>query len=244
LSINLFAWHSENISGTPPLIDPFLSIETPKPTENHRPDALFEEEVIRLFLPGVLKDVMQRAVCAAIFWVGLRWSELWALRPEDLDWKTPKITVCHAWKNFDRKFRELGDPKHHKKRIAPFPDELQQAIRDLWEANGRHKFVFSKKDGRVPGPSWIRYHLPRWLVRAGIEADGRTIKPHSSRHSLASMLEAQGVPLRYIQDMLGHSDLKTTLGYLHSPQGTINRIARKIGEIQHQTLKPNEQDTG
>jgi hypothetical protein len=31
------------------------------------------------------------------------------LKPEHLDWKTPKITICHAWKNFERKFPELGD---------------------------------------------------------------------------------------------------------------------------------------
>jgi integrase/recombinase XerD len=66
------------------------------------------------------------------------------------------------------------------------------------------------------------------MARAGIKADGRRIVPHSSRHSLASLLEARGVPLRYIQELLGHFDLKTTLGYLHSPEGTIRDIGKKI----------------
>jgi integrase/recombinase XerD len=68
------------------------------------------------------------------------------------------------------------------------------------------------------------------MKNAGIETAGRRIVPHSARHSLASTLEAAGVPLRYIQDMLGHASMKTTLGYLHTPEGKINEITKKIGE--------------
>jgi len=68
------------------------------------------------------------------------------------------------------------------------------------------------------------------MKNAGIDTAGRKIVPHSARHSLASSLEANGVPLRYIQDLLGHSSLKTTLGYLHTPEGIINKITKKIDQ--------------
>ncbi|MDR3172464.1 MAG: site-specific integrase, partial [Treponema sp.] len=126
-------------------------------------------------------------------------------------------------------------------REAPFPDILQAGIRELWEVNGTHECVFCRKDGTLPSARYIRNRLPRWLERAGIRLDGRRIVPHSARHSLASVLEADGVPLRYIQDMLGHSYLKTTLGYLHTPQETINRIAKKTGAIAQQ---PEETTSG
>jgi site-specific recombinase XerD len=71
-------------------------------------------------------------------------------------------------------------------------------------------FVFSFKDGRHLHASWIKRRFPEWLKRAGIELGGRKIVPHSSRHSLVSLLEERGVYLRYIQEMLGHFDLKTT----------------------------------
>jgi site-specific recombinase XerD len=46
------------------------------------------------------------------------------------------------------------------------------------------------------------------------------------------MLEANGVSLRYIQELLGHSDLETTKGYLHSTEKTIRDIGEKITEAR------------
>jgi integrase len=218
-------------------INPFSGIDAPKFKDTTPQGALEEHEIIKLFAGGVITDPLERAVCAAMFWAGLRRSEIWGLKPEDLDWRTPQLKIVHAWKRYNSTNKELGDPKWHKLREAPFPDILQAAIKNLWNINGKHEFVFCRKDGSQPSASYIRYHLPRWLQRAGISCDGRKIVPHSSRHSLASVLEAAGTPLRYIQDMLGHSDLKTTLGYLHSPQGTLNNIAKKID-----TRLPDDQD--
>jgi site-specific recombinase XerD len=92
---------------------------------------------------------------------------------------------------------------------------MQEAVKKLWEENGRHEFAFSLKDGKTPGPSWIKGRFKKWMIRAGVELNGRKIAPHSFRRSLASLLEARGVSLRHIQDLLGHSDLKTTKIYLH-----------------------------
>jgi integrase len=127
--------------------------------------------------------------------------------------------------------RVMGDTKSHKTRDTIFPEQLQEAIRELWKAYGQHEFVFSYKDGTIPKASYIRYWLPRWLEKAKIDLDGRRIVPHSSRHSTASILEADGVSLRYIQNMLGHARMETTQGYLHEPAGTMNRIGKKMSEV-------------
>jgi site-specific recombinase XerD len=52
------------------------------------------------------------------------------------------------------------------------------------------------------------------------------------------MLEARGVSLRYIQDLLGHSDLKTTNIYLHTPEKIMREIGKIISEAREQ--KPEE----
>jgi len=226
----------------------FLYIEAPKNTPYNERDAMQEDEVLKLFGPGVLLDTMELAVCAAMFWAGLRRSEVFALRPQDLDWHTPKITVRKAWQNFSYKKRKLGPPKGKKERLLPFDDVLQKAIKKLWEENnldGKQDFVFSYSDRTTPGPSWIKGRFKKWIKRAGIELKGRELVPHSSRHSLASILEERGVPLRHIQELLGHASLKTTKRYLHSTDKTIRDIGKKIEaaretqepEVTQQTLK-------
>jgi integrase/recombinase XerD len=174
---------------------------------------------------------MELAVCACMFLSGLRRGEIAALKPECLDWATPKITVKYNWQRYNKKNRVLSTTKSKKQREAPFDPILQTAIKKLWEENGQHEFVFCLKNGHFLHSSWIKRRFPLWLERAGIKTDGRNLVPHSSRHSLASLLEDRGVSLRYIQDLLGHSDLKTTKRYLHSTDATIRKIGEKITEM-------------
>jgi integrase len=211
----------------------FQYIDKPKYYKKER-DALTEDEMLQLFMPGILKNTMEFAVCAVMFLAGLRRAEVSALKPDDLDWITPKIVVRRSWQMFNSKNRVMGPPKGKKARDAPFDPVLQEAIKKLWKENGRHEFVFSDKNGKTIGPSWIKGKFPQWLKDAGIELGGREIVPHSSRHSLASLLEAKGVSVRYIQELLGHSDLKTTKGYLHSTEKTIRDIGQKITETREQ----------
>jgi site-specific recombinase XerC len=157
--------------------NPFSRIKPPKQRSVISRDAIEEDERIKLFVPGVLADPLDKAVCTAMFWAGLRRGEIWGLKVEDLDWKASKIRICHAWKRFNSKDRKLGSPKWNKIREIPFPLDLQRAIKELWAINGKHEFVFSRKDGSVPSASYIKNHLPEWLKQAGIELNGRKIVP-------------------------------------------------------------------
>jgi integrase len=209
-------------------VNPFNTIDTSQVIRRSR-DALSEDQVVALFSPGVLAETMELVICAVMFLSGLRRSEIFALRPECLDWNTPKIIVAESWQNFDRKTRELGPTKGKKERYAPFDEVLQAAIRKLWEENGQHEFVFSFKNGKTPEPAWIRGRFKKWLDRAGIKLYGRKIVPHSSRYSLASLLEACGVSLRYIQQPValpppGDRQKECYLEPFPKPSGSDNKI--------------------
>jgi integrase len=219
-------------------LNPFQDLDPPQLNTGER-DALPEDEVLKLFAPGVLRNPMEIAVCAIMFLSGLRRAEIAALKPDCLDWVTPKITVKNTWQKYDNKSRLYGPTKSKKERDAHFDLILQQAIKKMWEMNGRHEYVFCHPDGSILKPSWIRHQFPEWLKRAGIELGGRKIVPHSARHSLASLLEERGISLRYIQEMLGHSDLKTTKRYLHSTEATIRTIGKKINEAMQQGAEKN-----
>jgi integrase len=223
--------------------NPFQYIDKPTYHKTIR-DALTEDEVVKLFMPGVLTDTLELAVCAAMFLSGLRRAEVSALRPEDLDWTTSRIMISRSWQRFNSKNKVMGPTKGKRARKAPFDPILQGAIKKLWADNGEHEFVFSvmrkNKTVKTVGSAWIKGRFPKWLERAGIELGKRKIVPHSSRHSLASMLEARGVSLRYIQELLGHSDLKTTKIYLHSPEKTLKVISDIISGAVESKPEPEE----
>jgi integrase/recombinase XerD len=214
--------------------NPFARLKAPKAKKGRERDIIEEHEFRKLL--DVIADPLDRAVCAAMYYAGLRRGEIWALKPEDLDWQTPRITIRNAWKKYGMKDRELGDPKWHKVRETPFPRKLQDAIVELWEAQpglkNKREFVLCRADGTQPGGKYINERLPRWLAAAGIDLKGRHIVPHSARHSLASSLEADNVPIRYIQELLGHSDYTTTRGYLHTVDGAIRSISEKMDKTR------------
>lgn len=209
-------------------INPFIGIDPPQKTEAAERGTLCEKEILSLFSPKVLLDSMELAVCAVMFFAGLRRSEIFALTPDCLDWKTPKIIVRQTWQRFDNTDRVLGPTKGKRARHTPFHPILQEAIKKLWEENGQHEFVFAYKDGTTPGPSWIKGRFEKWLARAGIDTKGRNIVPHSARHSLASLLVDHGASVNAVQDLLGHSDYKTTKIYLHTTDMVIREIGNKI----------------
>ena len=66
--------------------------------------------------------------------------------------------------------------------------------------------------------------------------------PHSSRHSLATLLEKRGVPLRYIQKLLGHADLETTKIYLVDTAKTIREVGMKISEAMENGLPAQKEE--
>jgi hypothetical protein len=101
--------------------NPFQYIEKPVFHRTVR-NALTQDEVIKLFMPGVLTDTMDLAVCSVLFLSGLRRAEVSALRPEDLDWATPQIIVCRSWQRFNYKNKVLGPTKgknREKRRLIP-----------------------------------------------------------------------------------------------------------------------------
>ena len=71
--------------------------------------------MLMFFNPGVLQDIMELCVCSALYLAGLRRAEVFALKPEDLDWATPKINLCRAWQDFDSANRVLGPLKEKNK---------------------------------------------------------------------------------------------------------------------------------
>lgn len=90
---------------------------------------------------------------------------------------------------------------------------ILEARTDLMRnAKKKHDFVFVNKNGNPLTTRGLRDIVDRTALETGI---GRHLHPHTIRHTFATHLLDQGAELRFVQEMLGHSNLATTQIYTH-----------------------------
>ena len=152
-----------------------------------------------------------RAMIAAMLGAGLRVSEVVALKPAEVDFQRGEVRV------------NLG--KGGKDRVVPVDAETLGWLR-AWsekrnglEFSGRQAFFCAIRRtalGSEPGqPITVRtvQALIKRLAReAGID---KRVSPHVLRHTYASRLLDNGLTIREVQELLGHSDVSTTMIYTH-----------------------------
>ena len=84
------------------------------------------------------------------------------------------------------------------------------------------------KSGERYDPDYVTNHFKVILKRNKL----RDIRFHELRHSCASLLLAKGIPMKMIQDWLGHSDMATTANiYSHIDSTSKKETAQAIGEL-------------
>lgn len=74
-------------------------------------------------------------------------------------------------------------------------------------------------------PVHVREILRKYVMASGIE---KRVTPHTFRHTFASLLLEEGVDIKYIQEFLGHSSIKTTQIYLHTSSGRKREILAEM----------------
>jgi integrase/recombinase XerD len=70
---------------------------------------------------------------------------------------------------------------------------------------------------------WIL--VKKYVVRAGLNAK---VSPHTLRHSFATHLLAGGADLRAVQELLGHSSIRTTQHYTHVDRSRLHAVHRQF----------------
>ena len=156
---------------------------------------------------------VMRVLLLAAGTTGLRQSELLGLRWRDVDMRAQGVRVRNAWVRYEHSGEGKSDLS--TKRSVPMTDRLTGELR-AW----RLRTVYSDDEDLVFGHPDLGVPLDRTKVtrkfKAACEAAGvRVIRFHDLLHTFATTLAAAGVPLRTIQEYLGHADLKTTQIYAH-----------------------------
>jgi integrase len=178
-------------------------------------DFLSFEEADRL--ARTAEDDWQRMIVLALR-TGLRQGELLALRWEDVDLKAGvlhvrrsvtqgKVTDAATGELVSRK--AVTEPKSGKGREVPLGDGALAVLRA--QRHLRSELVFCGDDGRMLGKNECKWPLWSSCKRAGL----RRIGWHVLRHTFASHLVMRGVPLRAVQDLMGHATVEMTMRYAH-----------------------------
>ncbi len=183
--------------------DPAEHLKAPK-VEKKVPDILSVEDMNKLLeqpeerTPKGLRD---RAMLELLYATGIRVTELISLRLEDVNWKLDCI-ICR-----DR----------NKERIVLYGSKARKAL-ERYMKGARAQLVgdrecnmlFPNCSGKGMSRQGFWKLLKQYVKQAGIETE---ITPHSLRHSFAVHLVENGADLHVVQEMLGHSDISTTMMY-------------------------------
>ena len=203
--------------------NPADRVERPK-KEKYIASYYNPEELSTLF--GVSKgDPMELAIILAAFY-GLRRSEIVGLKWNAIDFKAKTITIQYTVTEAnmaDGKGSVIVEKERTKSKssrrilplVKPFEDLLikmyieQKKNRKLCGncyCNDYLEFIYVNELGERIKPGYLTQHFPILLKNNNL----RKIRFHDLRHSCASLLYANGVSLKEIQEWLGHSDISTT----------------------------------
>ncbi|HLC80954.1 MAG TPA: tyrosine-type recombinase/integrase [Candidatus Nanoarchaeia archaeon] len=171
------------------------------------PQVLNKEEVECLL--NATLNLKHKLLMAVMYYGGLRLDEALSLR----------------WNDFDyvRNLIHLKTAKGSKERVT----FLHSKIKSLLEIFGKKPegLVFpSAREGKLSQRT-VELVVRHAAQKAGIH---RRVTPHTLRHSFATHLLEAGADIRYIQQLLGHKDLKTTQIYTHVANRDIKRLAELL----------------
>jgi len=187
-----------------------------RPREKNRLRAVFSEEEITRFLDGI--DVHQRlglrdrTMFELMYSSGLRAGELGKLDRGDIDLGERMLIV--------------RDAKWSKDRVVPMSEVARSFLATYLTATGEpSKPAFIGLRGRI-GAGCVAKRFRSHLKNAGLQ--GKGLSAHSIRHATATHLLAHGADLRYVQELLGHESIETTVAYTNELFENLKRIYRRF----------------
>lgn len=187
--------HSRKIVST----NPTEELETPK-IDKKIPASLSYDQVLHLFNQPDISTLLgfrDRTIMELFYSSGIRLSELASLEIKEIDFHGHLIKV---------------QGKGKKERIVPITKNAANWLKNYLEHPEREnsQALFLNRFGSKLTPRSIDRKFHNYLVQSGLSAH---ITPHTIRHTIATHWLENGMDLKTIQELLGHSSLSTTTIY-------------------------------
>ena len=177
------------------LIDSNPADRIERPKKEKFVGSFYEEDELNHLFEVVRGDPIELGVILGAFY-GLRRSEAVGLKWDAIDFKKKTITIRHTvtQATIDGKSKIIQKDRTNRKLCG------KTYCRKFAD------YIYVNEIGELVKPGYITQHFPLILQKNGM----RKIRFHDLRHSCASLLYANGVSLKEIQEWLGHSDISTT----------------------------------
>ena len=164
---------------------------------------------------------------------GLRQGELLALRWDDVDLVAGRLMVKRSVAR-----GIIGTPKNGKSREIPLSDDALLALKA--ERHLKGELVFCDAAGEMLTKGECKWPLWHTCKRAGL----RRIGWHVLRHSFASHLAMRGVPVKAIQELMGHATIEMTMRYAHLSPDVRRDAVKLLDDHGHGTSAAHEESGG
>lgn len=183
----------------------------------------------------VAKDFGLYPIVYLAAYSGMRLGELLGLEWSAID-VTSKILHVRQQYQRNKKGAVIESPKSKKSnRRIILPESVLAA---LLAQKGESKYVFPGRwDTRPRDPSSVSRDFREIAKAAGFP----DLTMHGLRHTHATLLLANGVPLTQVQERLGHEDASTTLIYTHSLESEKQAVVDTFTEVMQRAAKKREE---
>jgi len=186
-------------------------LETIKVSQRER--VFLHENEVNLLFRHISHPILKAAI-QTMYYTGIRVSELTNLELRDLD--------------MDKRVIYVIEGKGKKNRTIPINNKLYKILKNYLEYirldMDSYRLFCTRTSGQV-SPQYINRILHQAQKDSGIK---KKISAHILRHSFASHLVKQNVPLPYVQKLLGHADLRVTSIYIHQDMGQLREAIDRL----------------
>ena len=158
------------------------------------PIVLSREEIKNII--DVIRNPKHKLIISLAYGAGLRISEVVNLKTKDVNLE--ELTI------------HLKNAKGKKDRITIFPEKIKTDLQNLIAGKNPNDYLFESERGGKLTERTAQKIFENALQKAGIKKDATF---HSLRHSFATHLLENGVDVRYVQELLGHQNIRTTQRY-------------------------------
>ncbi|MDD4169585.1 MAG: tyrosine-type recombinase/integrase [Desulfotomaculaceae bacterium] len=226
--------------------NPCERVKPPKVTKKQA--VCYDEEQAAAMLTALEEEELKyRALINLALFTGLRRGELMGLTWADVDFEGGTLEVRQASQYLPGQGIFTKSPKNESsERLMALPsflvdllrqyrkEQLQERLKvgDLWQDSDR---LFVTWDGQPMHPDTVSGWFPKFLERHGLPH----LPFHGIRHTAATMLINQNLPVKNISGRMGHSNISTTMNiYGHYLKSADKEAADRLEQV-YQNMKGN-----